>query len=369
MTSTDRRFGYNSEVAIKGPCVAATTANITLSGTQTIDGVAVVADDRVLVKDQTTASENGIYVVSANAWERAIDFDGNTEVKKGTLVYVHSGTANTGTFRVTTSDPITIGTSSIAFAASPLGATVSAFMATVVDDADSETAIETLYNDMTAETVTADDDVLFIRDTSVTAGRRITFSNFIARILTVARAFTADHTHSGAEAHSGIETHSNSEVFSGTPSINLTGGQIKFPATQSASADANTLDDYEEGTWTPSLTFAGGSTGMTYSTQTGTYTKIGRLVFCRGTIVLTAKGSSTGHARIEGLPFTPSTTTAALIAHMFDISFANQIHCVSSTSPDAIYLYETTDAGVRTTIVETNFANTSSMNFSATYEI
>src|SRR5262245_18827628 len=59
---------------------AATTANITLSGTQTIDGVAVVAGDRVLVKNQTTASENGVYVVAAGAWTRATDADSEAEL-------------------------------------------------------------------------------------------------------------------------------------------------------------------------------------------------------------------------------------------------------------------------------------------------
>jgi hypothetical protein len=61
-------------IVAKGPCRVATTgANITLSGTQTIDGIAVVAGDRVLVKDQTTASANGIYVVAAGAWARSAD--------------------------------------------------------------------------------------------------------------------------------------------------------------------------------------------------------------------------------------------------------------------------------------------------------
>lgn len=58
---------------VKGSCLTATTANITLSGTQTIDGVAVVAGDRVLVKNQTTQSENGIYVVAAGTWSRSAD--------------------------------------------------------------------------------------------------------------------------------------------------------------------------------------------------------------------------------------------------------------------------------------------------------
>jgi phage-related tail fiber protein len=80
---------------------AATTANITLSGTQTIDGVSCVAGDRVLVKDQSTASGNGIYVVAAGSWTRATDADAVAELGAAT-VNVQSGTANGGSRWVTT---------------------------------------------------------------------------------------------------------------------------------------------------------------------------------------------------------------------------------------------------------------------------
>ena len=73
---------------------AATTANITLSATQTVDGVALVAGDRVLVKDQSTASANGIYVVAAGAWVRATDADSATKVTGGMFNFVEEGTAN-----------------------------------------------------------------------------------------------------------------------------------------------------------------------------------------------------------------------------------------------------------------------------------
>lgn len=73
---------------------AATTANIaTLSGTMTIDGIALVAGDRVLVKDQTTASQNGIYVVAAGAWTRSLDADSWLELP-GAYVFAESGTVN-----------------------------------------------------------------------------------------------------------------------------------------------------------------------------------------------------------------------------------------------------------------------------------
>lgn len=68
---------------VKRTVKCATTANITLSGTQTIDGVAVAAGDRVLVKDQTTASQNGIYIASATAWSRAADADASSEIAGG----------------------------------------------------------------------------------------------------------------------------------------------------------------------------------------------------------------------------------------------------------------------------------------------
>src|SRR5689334_6764973 len=72
---------------------AASTANLTLSGTQTVDGVALSAGDRILVKNQSTASQNGIYVVAAGAWSRATDMDIWAEVP-GSFVSVQEGTAN-----------------------------------------------------------------------------------------------------------------------------------------------------------------------------------------------------------------------------------------------------------------------------------
>ena len=87
--------------AYKQSVRCATTANITLSGTQTIDGVAVVAGDRVLVKNQTTASQNGIYVVSATAWARATDADASDEIGAA-MVNIDQGTANGGELWTTT---------------------------------------------------------------------------------------------------------------------------------------------------------------------------------------------------------------------------------------------------------------------------
>jgi hypothetical protein len=79
---------------VKDSVYVATTENITLSGTQTIDGVSVPQNVRVLVKNQTNAGENGIYVVKSGAWERATDADGSTDLSGGSFTFVENGTAN-----------------------------------------------------------------------------------------------------------------------------------------------------------------------------------------------------------------------------------------------------------------------------------
>ena len=101
---------------VKGSVKVATTANITLSGTQTIDGVALSVGDRVLVKNQTTGSENGIYVVASSGWSRATDADENAEVTSGMFTFVEQGSVNSDTgFVLTTDGAITVGSTSLDF--------------------------------------------------------------------------------------------------------------------------------------------------------------------------------------------------------------------------------------------------------------
>lgn len=115
-TATDRLYGLTTSVALKPPCRVATTANITLSGLQTIDGVTVVADDRVLVKDQTNSVDNGIYKAGTSAWSRAPDFDGTRDAVNGTLVIVRDGITNKrSVWKLTTADPVAIATDNLTF--------------------------------------------------------------------------------------------------------------------------------------------------------------------------------------------------------------------------------------------------------------
>lgn len=105
---------------IKESVRAATTANIAvLSGTLTVDGVDLLAGDRILVKDQDTGSENGIYVVAVGAWTRAVDFDNipGIEVTAGAFTFVEEGSTNADSgWVLTTNGTITIGTTALTFA-------------------------------------------------------------------------------------------------------------------------------------------------------------------------------------------------------------------------------------------------------------
>lgn len=164
-TQTDRIGTVDSSKAIKVPCRVATTADLTPSlsggalgsgggGLFTIDGVALAAGDRVLVKNQADQTTNGIYVATSTAWQRATDFQDNRAVVSGTIVLVTSGTASAGLwFELTTANPITIGSSNITFAVTS-NPSVSSAMAPVVGAA-------TLAQARTAIGTTTVGDALF----------------------------------------------------------------------------------------------------------------------------------------------------------------------------------------------------------------
>ena len=99
----------------KYSCKVATTANITLSGEQTIDGV-LTSTDRVLVKNQTSGAENGIYVSASGAWARSADANTSVEVTSGLYTLITEGTVSAGQgFVLVTADPITLDTTALTF--------------------------------------------------------------------------------------------------------------------------------------------------------------------------------------------------------------------------------------------------------------
>jgi hypothetical protein len=111
------------------------------------------------------------------------------------------------------------------------------------------------------------------------------------------------------------------------------GTGITFPATQSASSDANTLDDYEEGTWTPVIT--NGTTNVTsYYWQLGYYVKIGKNVFISMQISVNVVGSISGNIRIDGLPFAAANPVGYNIYTLFGSKY-------SPTTGAVAYLIDT----------------------------
>jgi len=113
--SVDRIQGLSGSLAIKVPVDCATVAAITLSGLQTIDDVVLAEGDRVLVKDQTDLTANGLYTATTSTWQRTLDFNNSNDAIQGTLIHVYGGTTNAGLWMLITSDPV-IGTSDLEFA-------------------------------------------------------------------------------------------------------------------------------------------------------------------------------------------------------------------------------------------------------------
>ncbi|MGE4497140.1 MAG: phage tail protein [Deferribacterales bacterium] len=117
VTAVNIIVGENSTmVGLTRTARVATTENLTLSGLQAVDGVAVNVGDRVLVKNQTAGAENGIYIVLESEWTRALDYDFVEDIVPGSLVSVVEGTVNGGyLFQLNTPAPIIIGSTALSF--------------------------------------------------------------------------------------------------------------------------------------------------------------------------------------------------------------------------------------------------------------
>ena len=155
-------------------------------------------------------------------------------------------------------------------------------------------------------------------------------------------------------------------VGNATPSAS--GAGITFPATQSASTDANTLDDYEEGTWTPTLNFSGGAGSLSYATRNGTYTKIGRVVYLAMDIVF-SKGTASGTLdTVSGIPFNASGMTfssGAAIDNMNSLSGSP----IWGVSGGTLYIYMTA-TGLLTVINASSMgASSNVIRFAGYYNI
>lgn len=143
-------------------------------------------------------------------------------------------------------------------------------------------------------------------------------------------------------------------------------GQLPFPATANPSADANTLDDYEEGTWTATLT---GSTHAPDApqTETGYYTKIGREVFTTVYLVDKDLTGATGDLRITGIPFTIGNTAMGA-ALLYGFTFDGSI-CTYAVATESLLRIWESKTGAAWAPVAVTAASTKYVASSVTYNI
>lgn len=148
--------------------------------------------------------------------------------------------------------------------------------------------------------------------------------------------------------------------------VSVTGGQIVFPATQNPSSNANTLDDYEEGTFTPVMTGAGGG-AATYTQQIGAYVKIGRFVYTKIHLIFNVNTLS-GNCTITGLPFTAENVTSSFVA--IDFSYWSGLN-TSIVYPGGYVAPNTTVMTINRTIAAAANINSSfaAGDFSATTDL
>jgi len=155
-----------------------------------------------------------------------------------------------------------------------------------------------------------------------------------------------------------------------------TGTGISFPATQSASSNVNTLDDYEEGTFTPTILFGGNNTGMVYNRQYATYTKIGNRVFINIYVSISpTKGSSTGTATVAGLPFQnvndPASGNGAETPCAFNppqILYSGIVTAYVENNATYIQLGTVTEGGFNSGMSDANFQGNSAVLLMCHYQ-
>jgi hypothetical protein len=136
---------------------------------------------------------------------------------------------------------------------------------------------------------------------------------------------------------------------------------------------ANKLEDYEEGNWTPAITFGGNNAGQAYSSQGGRYVKIGNLVHVTAHLSFTNKGTSTGSARLTGLPHNiQSTNNNAAFTPIADRGQLNAsgggvaIFLQNNVSTPTLYTYSFTGGGIAN-LLDTAFANNTEIDVNFSY--
>jgi len=305
--------------------VGATLTNNSTQAALSIDGQTMVADERALIKDQSSGAQNGIYTVStvgdaSTNWvlTRATDFDTSTEITSGAFTFVETGSSYADSGWVMTTDgSVTVGTTSLSW--------------TQFSGAGQITAGTGMTKSGNTLNVGAGSNILVSADavamcSIVTSLTTVCATNFAGTLATAAQAtvtslgtLTAltvdniclDGTTIGHTSDTDLMTLSNGAM---AISGNITGATAICTTNLNASSvyiggttSANQLDNYVEGTFTPAYTAGSGS--VTLSTAEGYYTRIGNLVYVTIKMIASSISSPSGTLVISGLPVTSANNT------------------------------------------------------------
>jgi hypothetical protein len=167
-----------------------------------------------------------------------------------------------------------------------------------------------------------------------------------------------------------IAANGDMTISSGNLIMGTSGKGIDFSATGdgTGSMTSELFNDYEEGTFTPSLTFGGLSTGITYADRNGSYTKMGRIVIARVWIFLSNKGSATGSANVTGFPYTSRNATNTYFSGMVGlVSSLPTLDKVFMNPNQTQISMQKTDASQ--SLADTDFTNSSYFVLTIVYEV
>lgn len=313
------------------------TMNVSGTGARAVRKIVGGTDVAIVAGDIAIA---GRYVVEYSSTANSLA-GGWILVSPTSLTGVDLSTAQTLTNKTLVSTP---SINKVAITAPASGSTL-----TIADG-------KTLTASSTLTLAGVDGKTLSVNNSMTLAGTDGTTMTFPSTSATVARTDAAN-TFTGTQTFSGL--------------ITANGGQIAFPATQIPSANVNTLDDYEEGTFTPALLINGSATGITYTTQSGNYIKIGRLLYITVDIVLSSKGAATGNVTMTGFPFTStggignaSYLGAAFFANMASVVGNPIVQITDAATTGNLFISGTTGTSFAT---NANLTNTTNLSLSGSY--